>query len=481
MPEDPVLDRIILQLSKTDPIRFRDIIEGGLFVSGGLGSGKSSTVLFQLAMACLIAGFGFLVLTVKSDETAHWIEYAKKAGREKDLIIFNAESGLSFDPLAYLWRSGGRAAAHIETIVEAFTILMGVGKNHEHSSEAQYFEKAVEELLRAALVVLSNADEPISIISLHKLIASLPLEEGAVESKEWQTSSECSRILEQVKERYRSLSESSKSDLDVAVVHLLSKWASLDYRTRSNIESTWSGMASRFVYDPFRSLFCSGRFDFTPEKITHEGKILIVDMPALEYGRHTSRVCQVLIKLIFQRAWSRHQYKPGCCNGAILFQDEFPFLMHRDEQHFHTVCRSSAVAPICACQNILTMAAEEFGENTPGSRTLGFLGLFGTKVFMANNEMQTNEYAASQIGREWRFIEGWNAGEGQHSNSHMGVSGSKQLANLIEPISFTSLMKPSAENKLAEGIVYMSGRSFNATKTPTRPQGLPYLRVHFSR
>src|ERR1700722_19975290 len=207
---DKVLDRTILQLSKTDPIRFRDIIEGGLFVSGGLGGGKSSTVLFQLAMACLMAGFGFLVLTVKSDETAHWIEYAKKAGREKDLIIFNAKSGLSFDPLAYLWRSGGRAAAHIETIVEAFTILMGVGKNNQHSSEAQYFERAVEELLRAALVALSNAGEPISILSLHRLIASLPHEEGIADTPEWQKSSEFARILEELKPRFETLPDSNK-------------------------------------------------------------------------------------------------------------------------------------------------------------------------------------------------------------------------------------------------------------------------------
>lgn len=264
------------------------------------------------------------------------------------------------------------------------------------------------------------------------------------------------------------------------MVHLLTKWSNLDYRTRSNIESTWSGMASSFLYDPFRSLFCSGRFDFCPEDITHNHKILIVDMAALQYGRHTSRKCQVLVKLIFQRAWLRHQYTPGCCNGAVLFQDEFAFLMHRDEQHFHTVCRGSAIAPICACQNILTIAAEEFGENTPGSRTLGFLGLFGAKVFMANNETTTNEYAANQIGREWRFVEGWNAGEG-NQNTHMGLSGSKQLAHLIEPIEFTRLLKPDGQNPLAEGIVYLSGRSFNATKTAARPQGLPYLRVHFSR
>ena len=43
---------------------------------------------------------GGLVLTAKAEETQNWIAYAKACGREKDLIIFNADSGHSFDPLA---------------------------------------------------------------------------------------------------------------------------------------------------------------------------------------------------------------------------------------------------------------------------------------------------------------------------------------------------------------------------------------------
>jgi hypothetical protein len=154
--------------------------------------------------------------------------------------------------------------------------------------------------------------------------------------------------------------------------------------------------------------------------------------------------------------------------------------MHRDEQHFHTVCRGSAVAPICACQNILTLAAEEFGEQMPGSRTFGFLGLFGVKFFLANNEVQTNQYAADQIGKVYQYIEGWNAGE-NGAHSHLGLSAHKQLTHLIDPIEFTRLARPDGENPLAEAICYINGRSFNATKTANRPQGLPYLRVHFSR
>jgi hypothetical protein len=71
MAKDPILDRIILQLSQHDSVRFGDIIEGGCLITGGLGSGKSSTSARNLALSLLSAGYGGLVLTVKSDETRH--------------------------------------------------------------------------------------------------------------------------------------------------------------------------------------------------------------------------------------------------------------------------------------------------------------------------------------------------------------------------------------------------------------------------
>jgi len=149
------------------------------------------------------------------------------------------------------------------------------------------------------------------------------------------------------------------------------------------------------------------------------------------------------------------------------------------DTYFHMVCRSSAIAPFLLMQNILTMAGDEFGEQIPGSRTLGFLGLIGTKIFMANSDIQSNIYASDQIGRAYRFMDGWNAGEGQH-HSHFGMSGSKQLVHLVEPITFTQLLRSDGENPVSEAIVY-TGRTFNATKTANRPQGLPFLKVQFSR
>ena len=46
-----LLDLPILWLSKTDVLRFRDVIEGGTLITGGLGAGKSSTTLRQFYLA----------------------------------------------------------------------------------------------------------------------------------------------------------------------------------------------------------------------------------------------------------------------------------------------------------------------------------------------------------------------------------------------------------------------------------------------
>jgi hypothetical protein len=471
MKKDPLLDRTILQLSETDVLPFRRLIEGGTLITGGLGSGKSSTSGRALAMGFLRAGLGGLICTVKSDETQHWIEYAKACGREKDLTVFNAESNLSFDPLAYSWNAGGtRAAAYLETIIELFTTLIAIGKpKATASSESRYFENAVEVAMRCVLVMLSLGGERISILSIHKIIVSLPTRPEEIEEEPWRQT-DCGKLVASIKARQDSFTESQWQDLDNALTFALKQWPEMDPRTRSSIESTWVGMADKFAYDPFRRMYCSGSFDFTPEQITHERKILILDQPVLEFGKQASQLCQVLTKMVFQRAWLRHQYKPGCCNGAFIFQDEFSLLMHKHEGYFAQVCRGSAIAQVCLTTNILTIAAEEFGESRPGSRTLGFLGNLSVKIFHHQTDVETRNYAADLIGKEYKDISSWNAG-GQQAGASVGAQ--KQLVHILEPLELTKLSKPDAEDPCAEAIVY-TGDTFNATQTP-------YLRVLFSR
>jgi len=478
MAKDPILDRVILKVSDGDEIRFRDMAAGGCLVLGGLGSGKTKNVGEMVSNAILSGPYGCAVFSVKGDEPEDWRQRIAKHHREPDKIEFGPHSSVRFDPIAYMVATSDPETL-TEVIAELFNSLIAVGKIYQPSSGERYFEEAVSELVRAAVVGLSAAEEPVSVASIHDLIISLPQTPEEIDSPEWQASF-CGRVVQKIRANQDRFSKGKWGDLDVALNHLLRRFPALDTRTRSNVESTLTGLCSKFLYEPFRSMFCSGHYDFTPEQLTHEHKILLILWPLLEVGRDTGRLCQVLMKLILCRAWGRHQYRPGCCHGAFLYIDEAAFLMSRMDTYFHMICRSSAVVPFLLMQNILTISGDEFGEQTPGSKTLGFLGLIGTKIFLANNETQTNNYAADQIGKEWRDVSNWNAGASEQHH-HTGFGGSQQLVHLVEPTAFTQLLRPDGEQPLAEGIVHMSGRIFEATKTPNRPRGLPYLRVHFSR
>ena len=476
---DPILDTTIWSPSEKDHATVRVSNEGTL-IAASAGGGKTTCVGKTIAYGHLLARpkAGALILTAKAEETSNWISYATACGRDKDIIVFNAEGGHVFDPLYYEFTRPGRGAGDIESIIDLFSTLISIGKKESGQAHDPFWERGNEQLMRNVIKLLDLAGERVSIASIDRVIKSLPTRPGEFEEETWQRQSYCAQVIASIRARKNTLTEEEWSDLDFATQYIFNKWPAFDERPRSSLEMTWSGMADKFLFNPFNRLFCSGKCTFTPEMATHEGKIIICDFPLLEYGHETGRLINVMIKLIFQRAWLRRNLAESP-NPVFLWQDEFQYFVTRRDNFFQQTCRGSRVSVICLTQNILNLA-EELGEQQPGSRTKSFLGNFGTKIFLQQNDIDTCIYAADQIGKEYRYLDSWNAGSGGNQ-THAGVSGSKQLVHIIEPTEFTRLMKPDASNPYAQGIVYMSGRAFNATKTEQNPKGRNYLSVLFSR
>jgi hypothetical protein len=480
MPQqNNLLDQPTLYLSDTDYLCPRDLVEGGTLILGGLGAGKSSTSLRQLFCGLARAGFGGLICTVKSQDTDNYLADLRSCGREKDVIVFSIESGLTFDPIAYLWNTG-RGAGDVESIIDFFSTLLSIGKQHIGVNNDRFWELAAEQAMRHAIHLIRLAGEPLSIVSIHRTIQSFPSRLHEHEEEAWQKRSFTASLISAIRARKETLSVSDWNDLEVATEFIFSKWASWDEKPRSSVEMTFSGLADKFMFSPYREMFCSGTYSFTPEQTTHEHKLVILDIPLLACGRETARLMQIIVKLVFQRAWLRHSYRPGCCHGAMLIQDEFQTLMSRFENHFVQVCRSSAIAPIFITQTILNLA-EEMGETQPGSKTKAFLNNLSVKIAHNTTCPDTCQYMADVIGKEYRFLDSFHAGSGQNQQSHASVGGSQQLVHIVEPIAFTRLVKPDSNNKLAQALVYVSGKHFNATKTAQNPTGRNYLSVYFSR
>ena len=480
MPKrDTILDRTILSISEKDELRLRDLVEGTL-ITGAPGSGKSSTSGKQLAYGLLrTPNAGGLVLTAKAEETQNWIAYAQACGREKDLIVFNAESGHSFDPLHYEWTRPGRGAGDLESIIDFFSTLVSIGKKDMSHGHDPFWERGNEQLMRNVIKLLDLAGERISIANIDRVIKSLPTRPEEHEQAAWQQSAYCARLIKSIKERQDTLTEDQWSDLDFATQYIFRKWPAFDERPRSSLEMTWSGMADKFLFNPFHRLFCGGKCSFTPEMTTHEGKIIICDFPMLEYGHETGRLINIILKLIFQRAWLRRKLDESP-NPVFLWQDEFQYFVTRRDNFFQQTCRGSRVAVVCLTQNILNLS-EELGEDQPGSKTKSFCGNLAIKIAHQQNEPDTATFMADIIGKEYRYLDSYHAGSGGNEQAHASFGGAQQLVHIVEPVEFSRLLKPDSQNPYAQAIVYQSGKPFNVTQTERHPKGRNFLTVLFSR
>jgi hypothetical protein len=246
---DDILRWPVLSLSDRDRLLIFEMFEGSL-IAGSSRSGKSSAVGKQLAFGLLRAPqSGGLVLVAKKEETVAWIGYAKACGREKDLIIFNAESGLCFDPLQYEWTRKGRGAGDMESIIDFFSTLVSIGKKEVGHAHDPFWERGNEQLMRNVIKLLDLAGERISIANIDRVIKSLPTHPGEYEQESWQAGSFCAQLVHSIKARKDTLTPDQWSDLDFATQYIFKKWAAFDERPRSSLEMTWSGMADKFLFN----------------------------------------------------------------------------------------------------------------------------------------------------------------------------------------------------------------------------------------
>lgn len=469
------LNRPLLMFSPTDAFRLGDAFEGALLL-GASGSGKTTTSGKSLAYALLNTPMsGGLILTCKREETDNWIKYAKACGREQDLLIFNAESGHAFDVFQYEWARPGRGSADQESIIDLFSTLLSIGKQVVTTSGEAYWERASEKLLRHTLVVLGMSGEPMSLSIFNRFIEALPSRLEECDEEQWQNESYAAHVVRSIEARKDTLTEAQWQDLDTATQFLFKRWPQMDERPRSSIVLTFSGLADKFTFHPLRRLFCSGKCTFVPEMTTHQGRIIVVDFPTAQYGPETGRLIGVMLKLVFQRAWLRRDLSESA-SAVFLWQDEFQMFVSRRDNTFQQTCRSARVAVVCLTQNILNLS-EELGEQQPGSKTKSFLGNLALKVFHQQNEFESAQYAADLIGKQYRFLDSYNAG----ASGDTSFGAAKQLVYNVEPSEFSRLTKPDSVNPISTAIVYQGGKTFNATITNENPRGSNHLTVAFSR
>ncbi len=422
------LETPLLALSPVDPWTIQDAFEHTL-IFGGTGSGKTSGSGRALAHAFLQAGFGGLVLCAKPEEAERWVEYARDCGRDRSIVRMDASGRYRFNFLDYLMnlppeQGGGLVDNAVNTFLRVLEAAQTRGAARGGQDDTGFWQKAIRELLSHALGSLYHAYGRITLDELVKLVISAPTSEEQGRDPNFQQSSFCYHTMR----RLFTNPAVPLADREAALLvsYFGQNFGRLDPKTRSNIVISLTAEISPFLKGPLHTLFCS-ETNIIPE-ITHEGAIIVVDLPIKRF-EHTGAVAQMLVKYLWQKATERREVAADT-RPVFLWADECQFFISDYDREFQSTARSAHAATVYITQNLPSLYAQIGGRN-PQDLADAIIGNFQTKIFHANTDHRTNQWAADTIGRaiQRRSNRNWSASETEQFGESTSANWSDQTSD----------------------------------------------------
>ncbi len=446
----PIPADTLLQVSPDDYWTLRDSQEGTIIL-GATGSGKTSGSGKTIARKFLQRGMGGLVLTVKVDETDFWKELAAECGREKDVVVFGPNQPHRFNFMEYEQNRAGDGAGLVQNLSKLFLTIMEMDSKKGGKSSDDFWANTLKQLLNNTIDLLLLAGLPISVSSMADIISTAPSNIHEANSPEWAARSFCGQALLQAEANMKN-----PFDYEATSKYWLIGYPNLAEKTRSIITTQFTSLADSFMRGTLRELFCT-ETNIRPEDTWLSGKIIILNLPVKPFSE-TGVQAQVLFKYLFQKAVERRNVSVHG-EPVFLWADECQFFLHSYEPLFLSTARSSRVSTVYLTQNLpgLLTAFGTGGKNEVDT----LMGNMQTKVFHANGDPVTNEFAANTLGKANTYGVGinWNP-QGQG-----GGSMSEKLDYQVPLRAFTALKKGGPDNDLkVEAYLFQGGRVWSNGK-----------------
>lgn len=482
----------------SDKFSIRHAVEG-IQIFGATGSGKSSGSAKKLARAYLENGFGGLILCAKPDERAIWEKYISDAKRDEDKVIFDRNSGLQFNPIRYEMEREGEGAGETLNLVELIMVLYEISRSFSagggsSGKDERFWDNAVKRAIARSIDLLYLGNQEVTIESMRKVISTAPNQAEAKQIVEFvqqtRNSSEEEHVKEEAEkalERWKSRSycvlclltaletedfnDNERSQNDLVQSYFFREFARLVDRTKSIIEESFLGLVEPFNSGLLKEHFSGGVSDeLFPEQAYEKGKIIILDFPVKEHLL-AGVLAAGIYKYLFQQAMERRRIiDGGNLTPTFLWVDESQFYMSQYDQLFATTARSSLTSIVYLTQNINNYFAA-MGNESPEARTKSLLGNLSTKIYHANSDFETNEYASKTIGESFRQMTSLQ----KQSSNPASPTFSEQLFPQVLTGEFTTLQKGGnpANGYKTEAIITQTGHTWS--------NKLNYLKVKFDQ
>ncbi|WP_276366261.1 TraM recognition domain-containing protein [Chryseolinea sp. H1M3-3] len=469
----------------------------GVQIFGGIGSGKSSGSGRFLALKYLRAGFGGLVLTVKPDEREEWIKYCRLVNRIHDLVVISSQNDNFFNFLDYETErnSGGQLT---ENLVDVLKTVIRAGSEKSHGkSEDPFWENALDMLLFNVIDLCQLAYGKISVRRMYDIVQSIPrLQEDSSRAANKDNTRAYEKAFDKVDVLVRSKLEKWETQnaarlrgiddrdiydeiasADVPEYRQMKylkqffedTYIPLSEKTRSIVEFSFSGFLFRLLRDPVYKLFCSNPSNIRPEDCLN-GKIILLDLPVKLYDK-VGRDAQIMFKYIWQRAMERRDPNNGT-RPVFLWADEAQNFLHEHDADYQATARSSRICTVYITQNLPNYYGNMGGQKGE-FKVKSFLGTLNTKIFHANSDIETNNYASSLFGDHLmeKISKGSSIGLGNISKSS---NTSAEYERAIRPERFISLKTGSPRNQnVVEGFIQRQGEPF--------ANGSNFIKMQFSQ
>jgi type IV secretory pathway TraG/TraD family ATPase VirD4 len=520
MAFDP--DKVLMRLPGGD-WKVDDAMKG-VAIFGGTGSGKTSGSGKTIAMKYLAEGWGGLVLCVKTDEAQLWKEYCEKAGRGKDVLTFrngatykkdeeSEEDVMVFNPIDYEERrprTAEEGIAEAQNITNIFMNIYRMGNRISgggENKEERFWDVALKRCINRVVELLMLADQPLSMANMRNVLTSCisldDVEGEALEvhfkkalaiannggDKFTYSDNYCFLCLITAALDQDSDNPAKTQSLSLVKSYFLREFGSMGERVRSTITESFMGLAEPFLSGLMFRHF-SGETNLFPEITYTEQKIIILDFSVKEY-LDVGIIAQSIYKMMFQQAVERRDIEKYPI-PVFLWVDEAQMFVNPYDQIFLTTARSKRVATVFLTQNIPNYLVVMGAGAEAKPKVDSLLGNLSTKVFHANMDAETNEYASRLIGQAifGMASESKSQSVGHLESKTVGVS--MQLRPQVLPLEFLTLKTGGGgkddprDNFMVEAFITTLGKEWkweevNEKKDPGRKTWRNYTLALFDQ
>ena len=465
----------------------------GVSIIGGTGSGKTSASGKTLALKYLKEGWGGIVLCAKTDEVDNWKSYCKKAGREKDLIIFgkNAvhEEGefkgklKVFNPLHYEMNRPGDGAGETQNLSNIFMNMYRMGNRISgdggDAKEERYWDLALKRCLNRIIELVKLSGQELTFENMVKILTTtkglnedkLKAEKAYLETSKGDRSrlkkdhNYClSCLMEVYYTAYSDIKKPTpekKRDCELVLDYFLIDMPGMGDKTKSVVVESFMGIAEPFLSGLLASHF-SGVTNIFPEDTYTKNKIIVLDFSIKEF-LDAGIIAQCIFKLLFQQSIERRDVKKYP-TPVFLWADEAQYFVNSYDQTFLTTARSSRTATVFLSQNISNYYGVLGASDAGKAKTDSLMGNLSTKIFHANSDAVTNEYASKLIGQTISLMSGRSLSSTLLSfNFTSQKSTSTQFLPQVQPKDFTLLKSGGDNNQFqVDAIVFVTGKQWSA-------------------